>query len=167
VNPPVIFNKLILKRKHEFAGSYNDFEKAIKYCDNATVVKITSSKFMIEANESLGLLESSGENIAVEVEVNESENKSCEIIMSGSFRREHIWIASGFFFATSATIAAGSWKLTIGCLLLWAISQFWFFKVYRWQENAIADNLLKKLRIFELHFVDRTSDNTGLYPVTN
>jgi hypothetical protein len=147
-----IFNKLALKRRHEFVGTFDDFEKALKYCDNATVTKVGSHKFWIEAKDSIGLLESSGNNISIVVEVNETKDKNCEIIISGSYRNELHWIASGFFAATCITLAFGSWKMTLGCLLLWAILQYWFFKVYRWQENAIADNLLKKLRIFELHF---------------
>lgn len=150
-----------LNQKYSFGGSFSDFEKALKYYDLSEVVRLNDKQFRVISNTSVGTATmGAGDSfftyrpISVLITVDDSSNEGCIVHFTTEIRIEHYFIAIGFLILMLCiVISQKSWKLAIGTLVLWVICQYWFYFVYRMQEEAIVENIMKKLKIFELHFI--------------
>ena len=148
-----------VNKQYSFAGSVQDFLDAISYCKGVQITKIHSNQFRISAMVSAGVLIMEGnpsftDPISVEFTVMDNPDSGSTLLVTTDIREEHYFVSFIFlvFFGFSFYLQF-PFLAVIGIIIGGIITQWWFFNILRMQEMAIVEDVLKKLKIFELHYL--------------
>jgi hypothetical protein len=148
-----------INKQYPFAGSVQDFLDAISYCKGVQTTRIHSNKFRISAMVSAGVLIMEGnpsfsDPLSVEFTVIDNPDSGSTLLVTTDIRDEHYFISFIFlvFFGSSFYLEV-SFLAVIGIIIGGILIQWWFFNILRMQEMGIVEDVLKKLKIYELHYL--------------
>ncbi|MBL7915873.1 MAG: hypothetical protein JNL49_12575 [Bacteroidia bacterium] len=148
-----------LNKQYSFAGGVQDFLDAISYCKGVQITRIHSNQFRISAMVSVGVLIMEGnpsftDPISVEFTVMDNPDSGSTLLVTTDIREEHYFVSFIFlvFFGFSFYLQF-PFLAVFGIIIGGIITQWWFFNILRMQEMAIVEDVLKKLKIFELHYL--------------
>lgn len=148
-----------LNKQYSFAGGVQDFLDAISYCKGVQITRMHSNQFRISAIVSAGVLRMIGnpsfaDPISVEFTIMDNPDSDSTLLVTTNIREEHYFVSFIFliFFAFSFYLEF-PFLAVIGIIIGGIITQWWFFNILRMQEMGIVEDVLKKLKIFELHYL--------------
>ena len=151
-----LLNKLRLNQEYSYFGRLEEGESKLLALDGVRVEKIGNNKYKLRPVRSLGVLMTSGaqlvDGINVNTTVTEMDKNKQAYLFTTTIRVEHFFIATLFLLFLIGMIAQHEPYYTFLFLLgLWVIFHSWFQMIYRYQEKAIVDEAVQKMRLNKIN----------------